>query len=115
MAGKRRKWRKTNPLVVSDENCQTTEYRFEINTKMNIKLRGFSLRIDFGLRCKIKTGLEISKFIHPTHKKNSAQMGSKTLAKDNKKMINIYYIHKYIFSFDHENKDIYINLLPLKN
>ena len=88
MAGKRRKWRKTNPLVVSDENCQTTEYRFEINTKMNIELRGFSLRIDFGLRCKIKTGLDITIFIHPTQKK-TAQMGSKKLAKDNKKNDNI--------------------------
>ena len=84
---------------------------------MNIELRGLSLRIDFGLRCKIKTGLDITKFIHPTHtqkKENSAQMGSKTLAKDNKKN-DKYLLYTYIFSFDHENKDIYINLLPLKN
>ena len=81
---------------------------------MNIELRGLSLRIDFGLRCKIKTGLDITKFIHPTQKKNSAQMGSETLAKDNKKkLINIYVLYTYIFSFDHENKDIYFYLLPL--
>ena len=85
MAGKRRKWRKTNPLVVSDENCQTAKYRFEINTKMNIELRGLSLRIDFGLRCKIKTGLDITKFIHPTQKKIQLKWDRKHLPRITKK------------------------------
>ena len=81
---------------------------------MNIELRGFSLRIDFGLRCKIKTGLDITKFIHPTQKKKQLKWDRKHLPRITKKN-DKYLLYTYIFSFDHENKDIYINLLPLKN